>query len=110
MACPKCHLYFLWYYLLIVAILTYPTEESNIHTKSYLRNQVEKTIENVKDNISMNINRIFYNKPINDNTYNDESSTTTVLPNVESRQIIYAPIRCPPNHVIVDGKCRLHIP
>ncbi|KAI4482801.1 hypothetical protein M0804_008654 [Polistes exclamans] len=109
MAFSKCHLYFLWYYL-VIAILICTTEASPIRTKRFLFHQVEETIEKMKNTISTNINQIFNNRRINDNNANiKELSTTTALPNVGSRQIIIVPIRCEPHYVNVNGKCRLNI-
>lgn len=93
----------------MITILTCPTEESTIRTKRFLHHQIEETVEKMKDSISTTLNQIFNNQRINDHENLNELSTTTALPNIGSRQIIIVPIRCPPNHVNVNGKCRLNV-
>ncbi|KAL2715058.1 hypothetical protein V1478_014756 [Vespula squamosa] len=111
MGLSKRHLYLCWY-ILIFAVLTCSSEEATVkRTKRFEWNQIEQAAKRMTDAIKKKANTIF-NRQAADNTsvkMEEVSNTTTVLPDVESRQIIIAPIRCPPNHVIVNDKCRLNI-
>ncbi|XP_043674550.1 secapin-like isoform X2 [Vespula pensylvanica] len=111
MGLSKRHLYLCWY-ILILAVLTWPLEEGTAkRTKRFEWTDIEQAAKKMTGAISTKLSTIFNRQPA-DNTsvkMEEESNTTIVLPDVESRQIIVAPIRCPPNHVIINGKCRLNL-
>ncbi|XP_046825750.1 secapin-like [Vespa crabro] len=112
MGLTKRHLRLCWY-ILILAVLTYPSEEETIkRTKRFQWDKIEETAKRITNSISTKLTTIFNRQStVNSNIKmtEDSLSTTTVLPSIESRQIIVAPTRCPPNHVVINGKCRLNI-
>ncbi|XP_076396748.1 secapin-like [Megachile rotundata] len=71
-----------------------------------LGDKLKEVHERVGDTFKERVNFIF-NPPGQSNSTNASTAdVTTPLPQVDSRQIITAPIRCPPNHNIAAGKCR----
>ncbi|KAL6254567.1 hypothetical protein P5V15_014619 [Pogonomyrmex californicus] len=101
------------YVLLPLVALTCATEASSLRAKRSVLNDIGNTLNNIgqtiKDTVKLGIDSLFH-----------QHSTTATKPETilsltlepewngtESRQIITAPIRCPPNHELVKNRCRL---
>ncbi|XP_011266252.1 uncharacterized protein LOC105257371 isoform X2 [Camponotus floridanus] len=102
--------YFLSVLLLLVS-LTCATQGSSLRTRRSVLNDIGNALNNIgqtiKDTMKIRIDSMFPHSTIEPETTEPilEPDWSGMTP--ESRQIITAPIRCPPNHVVVKKRCRM---
>ncbi|KAL6423049.1 hypothetical protein ACFW04_010494 [Cataglyphis niger] len=99
--------------LLLLVSLTRATQGSGLRTRRSVWNEIGNTLNNVgekiKDTIKTKIEPLFHRHSI----IGPDTTTPTLEPEPDYetspfyRGIITAPIRCPPNHGMVRGRCRL---
>ncbi|XP_011632030.1 uncharacterized protein LOC105423812 [Pogonomyrmex barbatus] len=101
------------YVLLPLVALTCATEASSLRAKRSVLNDIGNTLNNIgqtiKDTVKPGIDSLFHQ---HSTTKPERILSPTLEPEwneTESRQIITAPIRCPPNHELVKNRCRLKV-
>ncbi|GAB1862942.1 Secapin-1 [Camponotus japonicus] len=99
--------------LLLLVSLICATQGSSLRTRrSSVLNDIGNALNNIgqtiKDTMKTRIDSMFHRH----STIEPETTEPILEPDwsgmtPDSRQIITAPIRCPPNHVIVKKRCRM---
>ncbi|XP_011864969.1 PREDICTED: uncharacterized protein LOC105560449 [Vollenhovia emeryi] len=101
--------------LLLLVALTCATQASSLRARRSVWNGIGNTLNNIgqtiKDTVKTGIDSLFQHSTTQPETTQStlEWSETTSPDWNETvfREIIYAPIRCPPNHVLVKDRCRI---
>ncbi|XP_018395199.1 PREDICTED: uncharacterized protein LOC108773774 [Cyphomyrmex costatus] len=104
--------------LLLLVALTCATQASSLRARRSVWNDIGNTLNNIgqtiKGTMKTGIDSLFYRH----STADPETIQPTLEPNwngttplswneSDYREIINAPIRCPPNHVLVKDRCRI---
>ncbi|KAH0956750.1 hypothetical protein HN011_008687 [Eciton burchellii] len=104
---------FLSVFLLLVA-LACVAQGGSLREKRFVFNDIGNTLNNVGDTIKDTVKSIFQIRSFVTTTNQPEKIETTtndpyhgVNVTVEPRRIIDVPSRCRPNHVLVNGRCRM---
>lgn len=97
---------FLSVLLLLIALACAAQGGSLRERNSFVFGDIGNALNNVGQTLKKTVKSIFQ-KP--STTANAQPDPTFPAQNVtlESRRIIDVPSRCPPNHVLVNGRCRL---
>ncbi|XP_072750756.1 uncharacterized protein [Anoplolepis gracilipes] len=110
--------YFLRHFLsvlLLLVSLTCATQASSLRTRRSVLNDIGNALNNIgqtiKDTMKTKIDSMFHRY----STVQPETTEPTFEPDLNRtmstdehyREIINAPIRCPPNHVLVKNRCRM---
>ncbi|KYQ60495.1 hypothetical protein ALC60_00478 [Trachymyrmex zeteki] len=106
--------------LLLLVALTCATQASSLRARRSVWNDIGNTLNNIgqtiKGTMKTGIDSLFLHQHSTADpetiqpTLEPNWNETTLLKRNESnfREIIDAPVRCPPNHVLVRNKCRIH--
>lgn len=101
--------------LLLLAALTCAAQGSNLRARRSVLDNIGNTLNNIgqtiKDTVKNRIDSIFHPTA----TTTPEPETVTAILESDSsetiqeehRTIINPPLRCPPNHIVVNKRCRL---
>lgn len=97
--------------LLLLVSLICATQGTSLRTRRSVLDNIGNTLNNIgetiKDTMKTKIDSLFHRY----STIKPETTEPTLEPDYGTspiyRAIINVPSRCPPNHVIVNGRCRL---
>jgi len=106
--------------LLLLVALTCATQASSLRARRSVWNDIGNTLNNIGQTIKDTIQKTRIDSLFHNSTTDSERMQPTLEVNKTwipleknrtaegvSREIIDAPVRCPPNHVIVKDKCRI---
>lgn len=97
--------------LLLLVSLTCATQDSSLRTRHSVLNDIGNALNNIgqtiKDTMKTRIDSLFHHSTIEPGTTEPILESDWSGMTLEQRTIINAPIRCPPNHVIVKKRCRM---
>ncbi|XP_011687168.1 PREDICTED: uncharacterized protein LOC105449588 [Wasmannia auropunctata] len=107
--------------LLLLVALTCAAQASSLRARRSVWNDIGNTLNNIgqtiKETVKTEIDSLLYRLSTTDPettqpTLEPEWNETTLSEEnckTDGREIINTSIRCPPDHVIVNGKCRIKV-